>query len=227
MIVCPKERITMMPLSVEFHVHTKASKDSLTSPEKTIMAARCRGLDRTVITDQNTLTGAIAANALDPELVVICEEIMTTHGEILAIFVSRVIPPGLPPEETIKRLQDQGAFISVSHPFDSWRSGSWKPEYLLEIISQVDALDVFNARSLVPLNNLRASKFAKKFHLAGTAGSDAHAEFENGAARLELPLFATPDDLRAVIKFGKIKVHLSFQWVHFFSRYAYIRKKVV
>ena len=95
----------MVPLSVNFHVPTNASKAFRTSPEKPIMTTRRRGADRMVITRQNTLTGAFAAHALDPEPVIIGEEIMTTHGEILAMYVSRVIPPGLSPEETIKRLR--------------------------------------------------------------------------------------------------------------------------
>jgi hypothetical protein len=32
------------------------------------------------------------------------------------------VPPGLTPHEAIRRLRDQGAFISVSHPFDTTRS---------------------------------------------------------------------------------------------------------
>jgi predicted metal-dependent phosphoesterase TrpH len=106
MIVCPKERITILPFSVDFQVHTDASKDSLTSPEKKILIACRRGLDRIVIPDHNTLTGAIGAHALNPELAVIGEEIMTTQGKIFAIYVPRLIPPGLPPEESIKRQRD-------------------------------------------------------------------------------------------------------------------------
>jgi predicted metal-dependent phosphoesterase TrpH len=134
-IVCPKGRTTIVPLSVDFHVPTNASKDSRTSPEKTIMTARRGGLNRIVITDHNPLTGASAAHVPDPVLVVIGEEIKTTHGEILELYVSKVVPSGLSPEEIIKRLWEQDAFFSISHPFDSWRSGSWKSEYLLEIIS--------------------------------------------------------------------------------------------
>lgn len=189
------------------------------------MTARRRGLDRIAITDHNTLTGAIAAHALDPELVIIGEEIMTTHGEILGMYVSRMIPPGLSPEESIKRLRDQGVFISISHPFDSWRRGSWKPEYLLEIISQVDALEDFNARCMIPRSNLRASQFAQIFHTPGTAGSDAHAEFEIGAARMELPPFSNSNELHAGMINCKIRGHLSLPRVHVFSRYAYLCKK--
>ncbi|KAA0272124.1 MAG: PHP domain-containing protein, partial [Chloroflexi bacterium] len=88
---------------IEFHSHTFASKDSLTRPEDLIRAARRRGLDRVVITDHNSVAGARAAQALDPELVIVGEEIMTTRGEILAAFVTEEIPAGLTPLETIRR----------------------------------------------------------------------------------------------------------------------------
>ena len=133
-------------ISVDFHTHTNTSKDSLTSPEQLIRIARHRGLDRVAVTDHNSIAGALAAHALDPERIIVGEEIMTTKGEILAAYVTESIPRGLSPLETIQRLREQGAFISVSHPFDSWRSGAWTPEDLLEITPLVDAIEVFNAR---------------------------------------------------------------------------------
>lgn len=214
-------------VSVDFHSHTIFSNDSLTRPESLIATSRRRGLDRVVITDHNTIAGALAAHALDPELVIIGEEIMTTRGEILAAYVTEEIPPGLSPQETIKCLRSQCAFISVSHPFDSWRSGAWKLEYLLEIAPLVDAIEIFNARCMIPAGNQRASEFARQKHLPGTAGSDAHTAFELGAATLLLPQFADPDELRIVIREGKVQGRLSPFWVHFFSRYAHLHKKVV
>jgi hypothetical protein len=216
-----------MFLYIDFHTHTSASKDSLTFPEHLIRAARRRGLDRVVVTDHNTIAGALTAHTLDPELVIIGEEIMTTRGEILAAYVTGEIPSGLSPRETIKRLRHQGAFISVAHPFDSWRSGTWELEDLLEIAPLVDAVEIFNARCMAPGGNQRASEFAQQHNLPGTAGSDAHAAFELGAATLLLPQFAGPDALRMVIREGKVHGRLSPFWVHFFSRYAHLRKKVV
>ena len=214
-------------LRIDFHCHTSASKDSLTRPESLIAASLRRGLDRLVVTDHNTIAGALAAHALAPELVIVGEEIMTARGEILAAYVTEEIPAGLSPLETIKRLRDQGAFVSVSHPFDAWRSGAWKLEDLLEITPLVDALEIFNARCMKPGANRLASEFARAHGLPGTAGSDAHAAFELGAARLSLPQFAGPDALRKVIREGKVQGRLSPLWVHFFSRYAHLRKKVV
>ena len=214
-------------MQIDFHTHTSASKDSLTSPADLILAARCRGLDRVVVTDHNTIAGALAAHDLDPELVIVGEEILTTRGEILAAFVTEEIPSRLSPQETIRRLRDQGAFISVSHPFDSWRSGAWKLDDLLEIAPLVDAIEIFNARCMSPGANLKAQEFAIEHNLPGTAGSDAHAAFELGAACLVTPPFTGPDGLRRVVREGKIRGRLSPFWVHFASRFAYHRKKVV
>jgi hypothetical protein len=214
-------------ICIDFHTHTSASKDSLTSPEALIRAARRRGLDRVVVTDHNTIAGALAAHALDPELVIVGEEIMTTRGEILAAFVTEEVPPGLSPHETIRRLRQQGAFISVSHPFDRWRNGAWEWDDLLEIAPLVDAIEIFNARCLTLAENRRAAEFARQHNLPGTVGSDAHAAFEVGAACLVATQFAGPDGLREVIREGKIQGGLSPFWVHFASRYARLRKTVV
>src|SRR5688572_14949005 len=101
----------MAPLRVEFHCHTSASSDSLTDPRDLVKTARRKGLDRVVVTDHNTIVGARSAQALDPDLIIVGEEIMTTQGEILAAYLTREIPPGLTPQETISRLREQGAFI--------------------------------------------------------------------------------------------------------------------
>jgi predicted metal-dependent phosphoesterase TrpH len=214
-------------LLIDFHAHTSASKDSLTSPEAIVRAARRRGLDRLVVTDHNTIEGALSARALAPDLVIVGEEIMTSRGEILAAFVSEEVPAGLSPQETIRRLRQQGAFISVSHPFDRWRHGAWEWDDLLEIAPLVDAIEVFNARCLNPADNHRAQEFARQHCLAGTAGSDAHAPFEVGAACLELPPFSGPEELREAIRLGRVRGRLSPFWVHFVSRFARLKKKVV
>jgi len=192
-----------------------------------LSAARRKKLDRLVITDHNSIAGALAAHALDPERIIIGEEIMTTKGEILAAYVSREIPRGLSPQETIQQLREQGAFISVSHPFDSWRNGAWKMEDLLEITPLVDAIEILNSRCSTAADNQRAKEFAFQYKLPGTAGSDAHAAFELGAARMILPQFNGPEELRKVIMDGEVKGGLSPFWVHFFSFYARWRKMVV
>jgi len=183
-------------------------------------------MDRVVVTDHNTIAGARAAQALDPELVIVGEEIMTTRGEILAAFVSEEVPMGLSPQETIRRLKDQGAFISVSHPFDKWRSGGWQKADLLEILSEVDAIEVYNSRCMNPAFNREAREFGEEHNMAGTVGSDAHAAFELGRSLLLLEQFEGPDELRRIIRMGIPQVRWSPPWVHITSRFASIYQKV-
>ena len=216
----------MLQFRVEFHCHTIYSKDSLTRPADLVQTCRRKGIDRVVVTDHNTIAGARPAQAIDPELVMVGEEIATTRGEILAAFVTEELPSGLTPQETIRRLKDQGAFISVSHPFDEGRSGHWQEEDLLEILPQVDAIEVYNSRCIQPRFNRKARQFAGKHTLAGTVGSDAHAAFELGRSLMLLETFDSPEGLGNVIRNGIPKVRWSPPWVHLSSRYAVLYKKL-
>jgi predicted metal-dependent phosphoesterase TrpH len=209
---------------IEFHCHTIFSKDSLTHPADLVKTCRRKGIDRVVVTDHNTIAGARAAQAIDPELVIIGEEIMTTRGEILAAFVNEEIPKGLTPQETTRRLEDQGAFISVSHPFDEWRSGHWQEEDLLEILPDVDAIEVYNSRCMLPRFNREAQQFAEKHRLAGTVGSDAHTAFELGQSLMLLEPFEGAEGMRSVIRRGIPNVRRSPAWVRLTSRYAVLYK---
>lgn len=213
-------------LNVELHAHTHYSKDSLLKPERLLEVCRKKLINRIVITDHNTIRGAVFAKNIDPELVIIGEEIMTTRGELLAFFVKEEIPALLDPNEVINRLRQQGAFISVSHPFDKQRSGSWKENDLLQILPHVDAIEIYNARSFKRVYNTQAMEFAQRHGIAGTVGSDSHAGFEVGKAYLTLPGFADAESFRSEFAYAKQTCSWSPPWVHFTSRYATWRKKL-
>jgi predicted metal-dependent phosphoesterase TrpH len=216
----------MKRLRIDFHTHTIYSPDSLTRPEKLLATCRRRGIDRVVITDHNTIQGALHAKELDPERVIVGEEINTTEGELLAVYVSEEIPPGLAPLEAITRLREQDALISVSHPFDKIRKGHWELEALLNILPHIDAIETFNARCLWPGFNRRAARFAREHQIPGTHGSDAHAAFEIGNGALNLPQFDDTQSLKAALLQAKPVRRLpSLPWVHFASRYAVWYKK--
>lgn len=213
-------------LRTEFHCHTCYSSDSLTGLEELLQTAQAKGIDRLVITDHNTIAGARKAQAIDPQRVIVGEEIKTTQGELLAAFVQEEIPRGLTPLETIELLRQQGAFISVSHPFDVMRSGHWELAALEEIAPRVDAIEVFNARCLWPGFNRKAAAFAQAHGLPGTVGSDAHVAFELGSATLLLPDFHDAAGLKQAMAQAVPKTAYSGPWVRFFSRFAVIKKKL-
>ncbi len=211
---------------VELHCHTYRSPDSLMEPAKLLEMCRARGIDRLAVTDHNTIQGALEAQALDPERVIVGEEILTTQGELLAYFVTEEVPAGLTPKETIARLRAQGAVISVSHPFDYTRKGAWRMEDLEAILPLVDALEVFNARSWRAAANRRAAEVARRAGLPGTAGSDAHAYAEVGRVRMRLPAFSDPASFLRVLSAGEVLGRRSSPLVHLYSRYAALAKRL-
>jgi predicted metal-dependent phosphoesterase TrpH len=201
-------------IKAEFHCHTVYSRDSSNRVSQLLAAARERGLGRLAITDHNTIRGALRAKELDPELVVMGEEILTQKGELLAYFVSQEIPKGLSAMETINRLKEQGAFIAIPHVFDRRRHG-WRMADLLEILPFVDALEVFNARCLAGRINREGREFAEARKLSMTAGSDAHSLVELGLATMTLPAFNSPDELRISLKSATIEGRLLSPLDHF------------
>ncbi len=212
-------------MRVEFHCHTRWSKDSLLEPEKLVSVCKSKGLGKVIVTDHNSIAGARVARTIAPEYVIVGEEIKTTRGELLAFFVEEEIPGGLSPEDAIHRLRDQGAFISVSHPFDEYRSGAWNIYDLDGIIEKVDAIEVFNARCFRQLHNDQAARYALQHGVAGTAGSDAHTALELGTAVVDLPDFNDSVGLKDALGKGVVIGRLSPYWVHFASQWARWQKR--
>ena len=222
----PKSPTNSDFLRVEFHCHTEHSRDSLTNIRQLLAQCEKRRIDRLVVTDHNTIRGAQEAKALDPERVIVGEEIMTLEGEILAAYVRNEIPQGLPAQEAIERLRAQDAFIGVSHPFDRLRSGSWKLPDLLKILPLIDAIETFNARCFPASFNQQAVDFARGHNMLGTAGSDAHALFEVGKATMIIPPFENARELKRALPNAQFDVALSPVWVRLTSRYAVLSKKL-
>lgn len=210
----------MTTWKVELHSHTLYSRDSVTPLETVIRTCQRNSIDRIAITDHNTAAGALALAKLAPDLIIVGEEIMTTQGELLAFFMRETIPPGLTPTETIKRLRDQGAVISVSHPYDRLRKGAWKEADLLKIIDQVDALEIFNSRCLYSEDNAKALALAKAHGKPGTVGSDAHIPYELGRATLQMQPFEGNSDFFEALKTAQPVTRLSPFWVHGMSTLA-------
>jgi hypothetical protein len=210
---------------VELHSHTCYSLDCRTSLERFIKSCRAKGIQRVAVTDHNTAVGALKMQQMAPDLVIVGEEIMTTEGELLAFYVQESVPHRLTPQDTIRRLRDQGAVISVSHPFDRLRKGAWEEKDLLRIIDQVDAIEVFNARCLYAEDNEKAVQFAQRHRKPGTVGSDAHIPYELGKATLLMPAFDTPATFLEALHRSVPTSALSPAWVHGASMLAKWRRK--
>ena len=202
---------------LDLHVHTSASFDSLASPESVVRTAASRGLTHLAITDHDTIDGALTARdyvsreTIDLTILV-GQEVKTSDGDLIAVFLDRPIESGLSPAEAIAAIREQGGLVGIPHPFDRFRgsllAGSEQGDAADDeraagpaaIAPLVDWVEVHNARIMVGRGNEQAMAFAHEHELPGVAVSDSHSTLEIGVAYSVIegdP--STPDGLLAAL----------------------------
>jgi predicted metal-dependent phosphoesterase TrpH len=164
---------------IDLHCHTNGSFDSLSDPLRVVRAAAQRGLTHLAITDHDRLDAALAVRDLAPEglTVIVGEEIKTTAGDLIGVFLERAIPPGLSPAAAIGAVREQGGLVGIPHPFDRFRSFRAGEESLEALVPLIDWIEGYNAR-LIGGGNERAAVFAAHRGLPAVAASDAHSVLE-------------------------------------------------
>lgn len=204
-------------LRADLHVHTHYSPDCLMTAQEIVTACQKTGINCLAITDHNSLAGALEVARLAPFPVIVGEEVHTRDGEIIGLFLEEEIPRGLTPEATIARIRAQGGLVLVPHPFDRLRRSTLRRHVLLRLLSQVDIIEVLNARIILPGYSSAARSLAARHGLPPSAGSDAHTPGEIGHAYVEMPDFEGRGDFLASLAKGKIVGHRSSPLVHLSS----------
>ena len=186
----------------------------MTSPEELIASCIRRGINCLAVTDHNKVQGALEVQRQAPFVVIVGEEIKTSEGEIIGLFLTEEIPGGLSAGRTIEVIREQGGVVYVPHPMDPLRRTRLKPEVLREVASLVDVLEVCNARSFNPWALGRARRFAEQHDLLMGAGSDAHTPGEIGAAHVVMPEFSNPAEFLQSLAAGQIVYGRTNPFVH-------------
>jgi predicted metal-dependent phosphoesterase TrpH len=205
-------------LRADFHIHTRYSMDSTSALEDII--SRCREMDINCIavTDHNAFEGAVRMKELAPFTVIPGEEILTPNGEIIGYFMKEYVPSNQPLETVIAALKAQGALVAIPHPFDTFRGLRNLDSRQLDILgSQIDIVEVFNARTLLPGDSDKADAFARKHKLPGSAGSDAHSTREIGRAYVEMMPFQDKDGFVKSLRTSRIQRRRSSPFVHAYT----------
>lgn len=170
-------------LKVDMHVHTDHSKDSEASPKDVVRRAIELGMDAIAVTDHNTVSGSLEAErrARGTSLVVIPgQEVHCKEGEVIILNLRETLPNKMSAVDTMKHAQKKGGFVIVPHPFDLMRKGIGRS--MDSLLRHIDAVEVFNARTIFSMFNTRALAFADKHSLPMTVGSDSHFTWEMGKA---------------------------------------------
>jgi hypothetical protein len=213
----------------DFHSHSNYSRDSVIAPDKLVDTCLRKGVDCIAVTDHNEIEGAFVVRRLAAERapgrleVIIGEEVKTSEGEIIGLFLHELVPRGLSPEETVRAIHEQGGLAVVPHPYDIFRRSVIKKDALERIKTRVDAIEGFNCRNILARHDGRAAALAEDVQKPATLGTDAHSPWELGGASLELDAFETPQQLLASLRGARIVGRRSLPYVHWISTYAKIR----
>jgi predicted metal-dependent phosphoesterase TrpH len=210
---------------VDLHCHTHRSNDSATSYAALARACQRRGIDVIAVTDHNRIEGALEFRDLAGQRCIVGEEVRTTEGEIIGLFLTEFIPPRLSPEETIHEIKRQGGVVYVPHPFDRIRRSVIATAALRRVAPQVDAVEVLNARLHSQAQNDEARRFAEEHRLLQGAGSDAHTAFEVGRAGVEMPDFADAESFKRALASARVFGKPSLPLVHLASSFHKYRKR--
>lgn len=214
-------------LTADLHVHTCFSPDSVSTPEEIVRRCLEIGINCLAVTDHNTISGALEMKRIAPFTVIVGEEMRTTDGEIIGLFLSEEVPRGLSPEETVARIKGQGGLVCIPHPHDRFRPLSCLRRDALErIMPDVDLIEVYNSRTWLQRDSARAKQLAQDLGVPGTAGSDAHVVREVGKTYVELPEFDGADGFRTAIAQGQVFGQKTSTLVHFYNVRNRITKRL-
>lgn len=133
------------------------------------------------------MKGALAAKAIDPDLIIVGEEVRCDDGsELIGLFLTSEIEEGKSPEETAARIHEQGGLVYAPHPYAYLSGGAARAERLIAL---ADIVEAFNSRAFWPSWNRDARARCQHALKPTAAGSDAHFPWEIGRAFSEMPRF--------------------------------------
>lgn len=194
----------------DLHMHTIYSFDGTATARAVLQqAAHHARLNVIAVTDHDTVRGSLEARALAAEYgieVITGVEISTREGHVVALFIEKDVPKGLPLIETLARIGDLGGIAIAAHP-NHPLPGSLPLSTLDDAVAHPRAgrvlrgIEIFNMNpSHSPFNHL-SQEAAARLPLARIGSSDAHLAGMVGAG---ITQFAghSATDLRAAIESG-------------------------
>ncbi len=201
----------------DLHIHTIHSYDGTASVPAVLTRAKQVGLNVIAITDHDEIKGALQAFDLAPNFgveVIPGIEITTAEGDLLALFVTEKIEPGLPLLETIIRVGEAGGICIAPHPMARGMGmKSLSGSAILQALCHPDVrriligIETYNATALDRETNRHAQAIAAEcLGIAQVGNSDAHIVQAIGLGATEF-LGCTAADLLEALWIGATDVH--------------------
>lgn len=163
----------MKTIRIDLHTHSTASPDGgLTEADYTKLI-RENILNYIAVTDHDRIDMAQHLQTELGDAIIVGQEITTSEGEIIGLFVASQIAPLQSALQTVKAIKNQGGLVYVPHPFETVRKGITK-QTLDNIASYVDIVEVHNGRAFFQNRGPLATAWARIHSKAMAASSDAH-----------------------------------------------------
>lgn len=188
-----------MNFKIDLHTHSVASPDGGITAEQYHHVLNTKILDAIAVTDHNRVDFAQDLQAKLGDRIIVGEEIMTTAGEIIGLFLKKLVKPGLTPLETIEHIKSQGGIVYIPHPFETVRKGL-HPSVLEEITDYVDIIEACNGRAFFQNRSEQAVVWARLNQKFMAASSDAHGVRGLGPTHTMLSELPTKDTLLTLMK---------------------------
>lgn len=165
----------------DVHMHTRYS-DGLPTPRQLLDFVERKGhLDVIAITDHDVLEGSLWAYAQREHYsfdIIPGMEVTAREGHVLALWVERPVPAGMSVKETAAAIHEQGGMAILAHPGEPFIATRHMLRYLRNpqvlLTWDLDAVEVFNAGTITPGNNVLARRIVRHLPLPQVANSDAH-----------------------------------------------------
>jgi predicted metal-dependent phosphoesterase TrpH len=174
---------------LDLHNHTDRSYDASNRLEDYERAHAERRFDVVAITDHNRIDGAVELAEQASFPVIVGMEIDTVDGELIGLFLTEAVRPGLSARETALRIRAQGGLVYLQHPFYRFVRAPLLPRAREELVAAglIDVVEVRNGGPFTALADARARAWAGERGLPMGAGSDAHEPPDIGRCLVSVP----------------------------------------
>lgn len=189
----------------DVHLHTRASDGIATTQQVLDYVARRGHLDVIAITDHDVLDASLWAVAQQGRYtfdIIPGVEVTAREGHVIALWVTQPIPKRLSVMETTAAIHDQGGVAILAHPGEILIAGRYLRRYLQrpEVLLHwgIDAIEVYNAGTMTPGNNIIARHIGDQLPLPLIGNSDAHTLSAIGCGRTRFPGHTAADFRQAL-----------------------------
>jgi len=211
---------------IDLHTHSIISHDGGITASQYEKVLQTGVLDCIAITDHNETSFARIMQKKLGERVIIGEEITTTEGEIIGLYLQETIPGGIGIDEAVASIQHQGGLVYVPHPFETFRKGL-RQMTMGKIATDIDIIETFNGRGRFRGKRALAEKFAVKNNLPQAASSDAHGVGALGPTSSLIPEFPTQKTLKKLLSNAILDKTYSPLYAFLYPFYNRIKNTIV